>query len=57
MSERHEILAMMAELKLAGMRASYDEVVIDESKGERWFGSEAEAEAAGFSRAGNCPKQ
>lgn len=36
---------------------SYGEVVIDESKGERWFGSEAEAESAGFSRAGNCPKR
>jgi endonuclease YncB( thermonuclease family) len=32
---------------VAGSRA-YDKTVIDESKGERWFCSEAEAEAAGW---------
>lgn len=33
---------------------SYNATRIDESKGERWFVSEAEAQAAGWVRAGNC---
>lgn len=39
--------------------ASYDSVRIDEAKGERWFCSEAEAEAAGWERAkyGGRPPQ
>jgi endonuclease/exonuclease/phosphatase family metal-dependent hydrolase len=32
----------------------YARTQIDESKGERWFASEAEAEAAGFARSSNC---
>lgn len=35
--------------------ASYNRTEIDESKGERWFTSSAEAEAAGWRKAGNCP--
>lgn len=34
---------------------SYDETKIDLAEGERWFASEAEAVAAGWQRAGNCP--
>ena len=34
----------------------YDKTVITESKGERWFSSEAEAKAAGWRRAQNCPQ-
>jgi hypothetical protein len=34
---------------------SYNQTKIDESKGERWFATVAEAEAAGWARAGNCP--
>jgi hypothetical protein len=34
---------------------SYNQTVIDEGAGERWFASSAEAEAAGWRRAGNCP--
>jgi hypothetical protein len=33
---------------------SYNQTVIDESKGERWFWNEAEAIAAGWTKAGNC---
>jgi hypothetical protein len=33
---------------------SYNQTEIDESKGERWFNNEAEAQAAGWTRAGNC---
>ena len=33
---------------------SYKATQIDESKGERWFSSEAEAKAAGWRIAGNC---
>lgn len=29
MMERHEIIGLMAELKLAGMRHAYDEVIAD----------------------------
>lgn len=35
--------------------ASYDRTEIDVSKGERWFVTSAEAEAAGWRRAQNCP--
>ena len=35
--------------------ASYNQTQIDTSKGERWFVSEAEAQAAGWRKAGNCP--
>ncbi len=35
--------------------ASYNATKIDESKGERWFTTAAEAEAAGWRRALNCP--
>lgn len=34
---------------------SYAETQIDTTAGERWFASEAEAVAAGWQRAGNCP--
>jgi len=34
---------------------SYAKTVIDESHGERWFCTEAEAQAAGWRRALNCP--
>jgi endonuclease/exonuclease/phosphatase family metal-dependent hydrolase len=34
---------------------SYEETQIDTAEGERWFSSEAEAVAAGWQRAGNCP--
>jgi micrococcal nuclease len=34
---------------------SYGATKISESKGERWFCSEAEAVAAGWTKAGNCP--
>ena len=34
---------------------NYNSTVIDESKGERWFCSEAEAQAAGWRKALNCP--
>ena len=27
--ERHEVLAMMSELKLSGMRAAYDDILAD----------------------------
>ena len=51
MTERHEILEMMAELKLSGMRASYDEVVttgVKRSQGiERILASLLKAEIAG----------
>jgi micrococcal nuclease len=33
----------------------YNKTVIDESKGERWFCTEAEAQAAGWRKAKNCP--
>jgi hypothetical protein len=33
---------------------SYNQTEIDESKGERWFNNEAEAQAAGWTKAGNC---
>ena len=33
--ERHEVLEMMAELKLHGMRAAYDEIVTDGIK-RKW---------------------
>lgn len=33
--ERHELMAMMAELSLAGMRAAYDEVISDGPKRQR----------------------
>lgn len=33
---------------------SYKQTVIDESKGERWFCTEADAQAAGWRKAGNC---
>ncbi|QQP92689.1 transposase (plasmid) [Skermanella sp. TT6] len=33
--ERHELMAMMAELSLAGMRAVYDEVMADGLKRQR----------------------
>ena len=32
MMERHEIIGLMAELKLAGMRHAYDEVIADVTK-------------------------
>ena len=35
--------------------SSYNNTVINESKGERWFCSVAEAVGAGWARAGNCP--
>ncbi len=35
--------------------ASYDKTVIDVSAGERWFCTEAEAAAAGWRKAKNCP--
>jgi hypothetical protein len=35
--------------------ASYAVTQIDESKGERWFAMAAEAEAAGWRKALNCP--
>ncbi|ACY14856.1 endonuclease/exonuclease/phosphatase family protein [Haliangium ochraceum] len=34
---------------------SYAKVRIDPDKGERWFASERDAQAAGFRKAGNCP--
>jgi endonuclease/exonuclease/phosphatase family metal-dependent hydrolase len=34
---------------------SYEETQIDETRGERYFSSEAEALAAGWQKAGNCP--
>jgi len=34
----------------------YDKTVIDESRGERFFGTEEEAVANGWRKAGNCPK-
>lgn len=34
---------------------NYDSTKIDESQGERWFTTAAEAEAAGWRRAQNCP--
>lgn len=34
---------------------SYDKTVIDESAGERWFCTEADAIAAGWRKAKNCP--
>lgn len=34
---------------------NYDDTVINESAGERWFVTGAEAEAAGWRRAKNCP--
>jgi len=34
---------------------SYEETKIDTDEGERWFASEAEAVAAGWQKAGNCP--
>jgi hypothetical protein len=33
----------------------YNQTVVDESKGEKWFCSEAEALAAGWRKAKNCP--
>ncbi|HEX5655776.1 MAG TPA: endonuclease/exonuclease/phosphatase family protein [Polyangiales bacterium] len=33
----------------------YPRVLVDESKGERWFANPGDAESAGFSRASNCP--
>ena len=35
--------------------ACYDQYEVDESKGERWFSSEAEAQAAGWRKVSNCP--
>jgi len=35
--------------------ASYEDTVIDESAGERWFCTEEEALAAGWRKAKNCP--
>lgn len=35
--------------------SSWEKTVISEEKGERWFCSEAEAQAAGWRRAKNCP--
>lgn len=34
--------------------SSYDSVKIDQAKGEQWFCSEAEAEKAGWTKAGTC---
>jgi endonuclease/exonuclease/phosphatase family metal-dependent hydrolase len=34
---------------------SYDDTKIDTAEGERWFATEAEAVAAGWRKAGNCP--
>jgi endonuclease/exonuclease/phosphatase family metal-dependent hydrolase len=34
---------------------SYAETEVDGSRGERWFETEAEASAAGWRKAGNCP--
>lgn len=34
--------------------ASYDKTTIDESKGEKWFCSEKEANDAGWRKAKNC---
>lgn len=34
---------------------SYDKTKIEESRGEKWFCSESEAQAAGFRKALNCP--
>ncbi|MDD5109823.1 MAG: thermonuclease family protein [Patescibacteria group bacterium] len=34
---------------------SYSKTFIDETQGEQWFCTEAEATAAGFRKAGNCP--
>jgi endonuclease/exonuclease/phosphatase family metal-dependent hydrolase len=34
---------------------SYDETKIDTAEAERWFATEAEAVAAGWQKAGNCP--
>jgi endonuclease/exonuclease/phosphatase family metal-dependent hydrolase len=34
---------------------SYEETKIDAAEGERWFATEAEALAAGWQKAGNCP--
>ena len=36
--------------------ASYNQTIITESKGERWFCTEADALAAGWRKALNCPK-
>ncbi len=35
----------------------YDRIKIDPAKGERWFGSEADARAAGWRSAGRYPMQ
>ena len=34
---------------------AYDRPLINEAAGERWFTTSAEAEAAGWERAPNCP--
>lgn len=34
---------------------SYEKTVIEEAKGEQWFCAEADATAAGWRKAGNCP--
>lgn len=34
-------------------KGSYDDTVIDESQGEKWFATEEEAKAAGWQKAGN----
>ena len=34
---------------------NYSACKMNESKGERWFSSEAEAQAAGWRKAKNCP--
>jgi len=33
---------------------SYSKTTIDESRGEKWFCSESEAQSAGWRKAGNC---
>ena len=35
---------------------NYSKIVIDESGGDKWFCTEAEAKAAGFTRSLDCPK-
>jgi len=43
------------ELYLLPTCRSYQQTAIDESQGERFFASDAEAVAAGWQKAGNCP--
>lgn len=35
---------------------NYDKIVVNEQKGDRWFCNEEEAEAAGFRKSEDCPK-